>query len=78
MLTGEIVMLRDIKSMNQNIFLTVDTTCPLPRGGDRPPTPKGQRHFEPPPTIPEDNSNRDGQTFWLTLNNLVHDIRLEY
>ena len=48
-------MLRDIKSMNQNIFLTVDTTCPLPRG-DRPPTPKG-RTFEPPPTIPEDHSN---------------------
>ena len=45
-------MLRDIKSMNQNIFLTVDTTCPLPRG-DRPPTPKGapNRTFEPPPTI---------------------------
>lgn len=51
-------MLRDIKSMNQNIFLTVDTTCPLPRG-DRPPTPKGapNRTFEPPPTIPEDHSN---------------------
>ena len=51
-------MLRDIKSMNQNIFLTVDTTCPLPRGGNRPATPKGQtRTFEPPPTIPEDNSH---------------------
>ena len=48
-------MLRDIKSMNQNIFLTVDTTCPLPKG-DRPCTPKctTQRTFEPPPTIPED------------------------
>ena len=50
---GEIVMLRDIKSMNQNIFLTVDTTCPLPRS-DRPPTPKTPpRSFEPPPTIHE-------------------------
>ena len=46
-------MLRDIKSMNQNIFLTVDTTCPLPRS-DRPPTPKTPpRSFEPPPTIHE-------------------------
>lgn len=51
-------MLRDIKSMNQNIFLTVDTTCPLPRG-IRPPTPKTStpRPFEPPPTIPEDNDD---------------------
>ena len=48
-------MLRDIKSMNQNIFLTVDTTCPLPRS-DRPPTPRTPpRTFEPPPTIHEDN-----------------------
>ena len=47
-------MLRDMKSMNQNIFLTVDTTCPLPRS-HRPPTPKTPpRGFEPPPTIPED------------------------
>merc|ERR1711944_79192 len=38
-------MLRDIKSMNQNIFLTVDTSCPLPKvGGDH-------------PAIPEDNSH---------------------
>ena len=53
MYAGEIVMLRDIKSMNQNIFLTVDTTCPLPRS-DRPPTPRTPpRTFEPPPTIHE-------------------------
>ena len=46
-------MLRDIKGMNSNIFLTVDTTCPLPRI-DRPPTPKTPpRSFEPPPTIHE-------------------------
>lgn len=58
--SGEIVMLRDIKSMNQNIFLTVDTTCPLPRS-IRPPTPKTStpRPFEPPPTIPEDNDGDD-------------------
>ena len=47
--SGEIVMLKDIKSMNQNIFLTVDTTCPLARC-ETPTTPKTPG-FEPPPTI---------------------------
>ena len=45
-------MLKDIKSMNQNIFLTVDTTCPLARC-ETPTTPKTPG-FEPPPTIVED------------------------
>ena len=45
-------MLRDIKSMNQNIFLTVDTTCPLAKC-ERPPTPKTPG-FDLPPTIIED------------------------
>ena len=57
---GEIVMLRDLKSMNQNIFLTVDTTCPLPRS-ERPPTPKTPR-FEPPPTILEDEVNIEDES----------------
>ena len=42
-------MLKDIKSMNQNIFLTVDTTCPLARC-ETPPTPKTPG-FELPATI---------------------------
>ena len=55
-------MLRDIKSMNQNIFLTVDTTCPLPRT-ERPPTPKSpiRPTFEPPPTIPEDEIHMENE-----------------
>ena len=45
-------MLRDLKSTNQNIFLTVDTTCPLPKS-DRPATaPNESAGFAP---IPEDH-----------------------
>ncbi len=51
---GEIVMLRDIHCQNQNIFLVVDTTCPLPRS-ERPPTPAAK--FDIQPTIHEDSDN---------------------
>ena len=64
--TGEIVMLKDIKSMNQNIFLTVDTTCPLARC-ETPSTPKTPSGFEPPPTIGKKNksSNIIIDLFWI-------------
>jgi hypothetical protein len=52
-------MLRDIHCQNQNIFLCVDTTCPLPRS-ERPMTPAmTTRTFEPPPTIPEQDNDDD-------------------
>ena len=58
-------MLKDIKSMNQNIFLTVDTTCPLARC-ETPSTPKTPSGFEPPPTIGKKNksSNIIIDLFW--------------
>ena len=58
-------MLKDIKSMNQNIFLTVDTTCPLARC-ETPSTPKTPSGFEPPPTIGKKNksSNNIIDLFW--------------
>ena len=55
-------MLKDIKSMNQNIFLTVDTTCPLARC-ETPPTPKTPG-FELPATI--------GKKQALKIIGLVH------
>ena len=68
-------MLRDIKSMNQNIFLTVDTTCPLPRS-DRPPTPKTPpRSFEPPPTIHEVSKPISVSGLYLGINLNWHELR---
>ena len=69
-------MLRDIKSVNQNIFLTVDTTCPLPRC-PRPPTPKSPPKFELPPTIPEDHDQVQIQDHGKH-NSHAHDVIVIY
>ena len=70
-------MLRDIKSMNQNIFLTVDTTCPLPRS-DRPPTPKTPpRSFEPPPTIHEVSKPTSVSGLYLGIKCAMHTVSFD-
>ena len=54
------VTLGDIKCQNQNIFLVIETTCPLPR-------------VAPPPAPRDDTVVLDMKDFPLEVSDLVDD-----
>ena len=54
------VTLGDIKCQNQNIFLVIETTCPLPR-------------VAPPPAPRDDTVVLDMKDFPLEVGHLVDD-----
>ena len=57
------VTLGDIKCQNQNIFLVIETTCPLPR-------------VAPPPAPRDDTVVLDMKDFPLEVGDLVGDLSM--
>ena len=54
---GETVTIFNVQSQNQNIFLVVETTCPLSTSRARPPSARSLR--QQPPTIIEEEEDEE-------------------